>query len=75
MRGSGEWKATLTLFLGTCAYGQPLNLADESTISPGIGRPIARHRSHCAHLEVVRLSGALGVITCWANTRVGVVVM
>ena len=24
---------------------------------------------------VMRLSGALGVITCWANTRVGVIVM
>ena len=75
MRGSGEWKATFTLFLGTWAYGQPLNLADEARISPGTGRYFARHRGHCAHLEVVRLSGALGVITCWANTRVGVVVM
>ena len=75
MRGSGEWNVAIQISNLTSAYGQPLNLADESTISPGIGRPIARHRGHCAHLEVVRLSGALGVITCWANTRVGVMVM
>ena len=60
-----------------CIWSAPQScrlLADESTISPGIVRPIARHRGHCAYSGAVRLSGALGVITCWANTRVGVVV-
>ena len=74
MRGSGEWKGAIHKNVRTWAYGQPLNLADEATISPGTGRHIARHRGHCAHLGVVRLSGALGVITCWANTRVGLIV-
>ena len=68
-------RRTLTLFVRTWAYGQPLNLADESRTSPGSGRHFARHRGHCAHSGVVRLSGALGVITCWANTRVGLIVM
>jgi hypothetical protein len=75
MRGSGEWKGAIHLNVRTWAYGQPLNLADEARTLPGIVRHIARHRGHCAYLGVVRLSGALGVITCWANTRVGVIVM
>ena len=69
MRGSGEWKGTLTLFVRTWAYGQPLNLDDKPRASPGSGRHFARRQGHCAHLGVMRLSGALGVITCWANTR------
>ena len=64
MRGSGEWKVAIHKNVRTWAYGQPLNLAGEATISPGIGRPIARHRGHCAYSGVMRLSGALGVITC-----------
>ena len=74
MRGSGEWKGAIHINVRTWAYGQPLNLADESTTLPGTVRHIARHRGHCAYSGLVRLSGALGVITCWANTRVGLIV-
>ena len=75
MRGSGEWKGAIHKNVRTWAYGKPLNLADEARTLPGSGRPFARRRGHCAHSGVVRLSGALGVITCWANTRVGLIVM
>ena len=74
MRGSGEWKGTLTVYYSCAPDGQPLNLADEPVTLPESGRHFARRRGHCAHLGVMRLSGAVGVITCWANTRVGVVV-
>ena len=75
MRGSGEWKGAIHKNVRTWAYGQPLNLADEPVTLPESGRHFARRRGHCAHSGVMRLSGALGVITCWANTRVGVMVM
>ena len=75
MRVSGEWKGAIHIYIRTWAYGQPLDLADTPRTSPGSGRTFARRRGHCAHSGVMRLSGALGVITCWANTRVGVIVM
>ena len=77
MRGSGEWKGAIHNNVRTWAYmyGQPLNLADMQRILPESGRHFARRWSHCASSGVMHLSGALGVITCWANTRVGVIVM
>jgi hypothetical protein len=69
MRGSGEWKGAIHKNVRTWAYGQPLNLADEPRTLPESGRLFARRRGHCAHAGVMRLSGALGVITCWANMR------
>ena len=75
MRVSGEWKGAIHFNVITWAYGQPLDLADMPRILPESGRHFARRWSHCAHSGVMRLSSALGVITCWANTRVGVIVM
>ena len=75
MRGSGEWKGAIHTCLRTWAYGQPLNLADEPVTLPESGRHFARRRGHCAHSGVMRLSGALGVITFWAKTMIGPIVM
>ena len=74
MRVSGEWKGAIHFNVITWAYGQPLNLADMQRISAESGRHFARRWGHCANSGVMHLSGALGVITCWANTRVGVIV-